>query len=309
MIRFFIKGSLFLCINLVLILGVLIFLSHRTASQDFTNSTTRSNLFFIKENDQYDWLILGTSHAEVFSREGQHDLLENQLKRQIINLSEGGGGGGLLNQLIYTRYFFEKENKADTIIYFIDPFVFYNTKLDENPYIYEHEPLDWVFFKINIEEKIQRSCLINYLTSKAKPFWWHLKPIPERLSTKSLSSIDTLALKKRLEILYPNGIDINTYKKKKTIFLKWIDLALEKTQSIVFIIPPTLYAQNLPKHETLLNLLEELKREKGIAYYDFSDAVMNPRYYHDHDHLNPEGMNFFIKNYWENSLISPQIRE
>ena len=62
---------------------------------------------------------------------------------------------------------------------------------------------------------------------------------------------------------------------------------------IIFILPPTLLDESNYKKE-LIGLLSEIKKSKNIKYFDFSDSIKDINLFHDHDHLNSEGVKFFI---------------
>ena len=97
---------------------------------DFKNGETEANLPIIKSNQHYDIVFLGTSHGRTLSRFGNHDRVEKILSKKIINLSTGGGRG-IYSSQIYLDYFFKRGNTTDTIVYFIDPWVFYSNKWNE----------------------------------------------------------------------------------------------------------------------------------------------------------------------------------
>lgn len=283
-------------LNAGLIIAVTMLATRVVSERDFENGNTASNLLFLSENARFDFLMLGTSHAEKFSLWHNHERVERMLGKKIMNLSEGGGGGGLVNQFIYFQYFLQKGNKAAALVYFIDPFVFYNDDLDFNPYVYEKEPFYWDFLWLALKNGIPEASLWNYFRSKIKPFWWQLRPETETGKSDFLERADTSILKTRLAVIYSNGMDEKVRERKLETFFQIVGTAEAQNIRVFFVIPPTLLG-TLPGTDKLTELLKKLKSEGRADFLDARNALTDPTLYYDHDHLNTAGITAFTEQY------------
>src|SRR3989344_9671434 len=93
---------------------------------DFSNGMTESSLLVIPEDGHFDMLFMGTSHSRVFSRSGNHERVENIMGRRLLNISKGGGHGGIVPEKLFLEMFFDRGNQAEEIVYFIDPWTFFS---------------------------------------------------------------------------------------------------------------------------------------------------------------------------------------
>lgn len=283
-----------LCLNLT-ILWLLLYLTNLQINRHaFHSGNTDSVLLRIGQQKCYDAVILGASHAHGLSRKSNHYRVEKILGKKLISLAKGRGAGGIKNQYIYFSYFIKKKNRADRLIYFIDPFVFYNDKMDHHHYIYNDEAFRTDFLWHIVSNGISMEITMNYLRFKLKKEWWHYRPDVDTIQEGSLTGIDSVKIKKRLSILYPEGMSEATFQQKVKYLEKIIELARKNKMSIVFVVPPTLMGK-LPGHEHMLTTLRDLAPECHI--YDFSNVMEQPNMYYDHDHLNTEGVIRFSEKY------------
>ncbi len=270
--------------------------NYRLSKFEFTNANTESNLLWMPADTKFDLIISGASHARCFSRSGNHFRIENILNKKIANLSQGLGAGGIENQLLYLRYFLSRGNSTNEIVYFIDPFVFFNDKMDNNNYIYNNEPFNWSFIGSIVANSVRAETFNNYLKFKLKKHWWTFIPDTNQINTQSLEFVNPDVFEKRMRVMYPDGMTDEMKKIKWTALQKFLSLAGERKMKITFVVPPTLLG-HLPYHETMLEELEVLCEKYFCNIYDYSIAMEAPQYYYDHDHLNTSGVVYFTEKY------------
>lgn len=83
--------SVLLCLLSSIAIGLFLpYLSNKVERKGFSNHETESNLFFINDNENFDLLLLGISHARNFSRHKNHQRVEKILDKKFINLGQGG---------------------------------------------------------------------------------------------------------------------------------------------------------------------------------------------------------------------------
>jgi hypothetical protein len=278
--------TLFFLLNLLLLILILRIGNLRLKKFSFNNSNT--------ESKKYDVVILGSSHARSLSRSGNHQRMENILEKKIANLAKGHGAGGIKNQYLYLSYFLDKGNTADTLIYFIDPFVFYNDYMDNNNFIYNNEPFSIDFALHIIRHGTRTETFLNYLKYKLKPYWWAYQPDSDTAETAFLTTVDSAKFNKRLAVMYPDELKKDVFDEKVKRLQKLTALAQQHNMKIIFIIPPTLMGK-LPAHDNMLNMLQA--NYSQIPVYDFSLSISQPPYYYDLDHLNTSGVVYFMENY------------
>ena len=140
-LRQFIKWlSLFLAFALILEIGILTGLSEYVASRNFQNHETESNLLFLGEDQEFDILLLGVSHARNFSRHKDNLRIENALGKTMCNLGQGKGACGINEQHFYLRHFYDKRNKANTLVYVLSPPLLFSETLPIASNTFDFEP-------------------------------------------------------------------------------------------------------------------------------------------------------------------------
>jgi len=298
------KILLFLALNVLLLVAVLGLMNRQVEKHEFNNWTTEANLLHMDEDKHYDLLILGTSHARSLSRSRNHQRIENILGKKILNLSQGLGKGGLLNQYAFLKYFYHSDNSANTIIYFLDPFVFYNRYFDSKDKLFSYEPVRFSFLAIIATMDFDPGVLYTYLYSKFTKDWLRHRPYSGKSIHWEIQTVNAVSVFKRYNVVYPDNIDTVTFKKKKKLIKDIVGYIKKKQNTrVIFVVLPSLI--KWPGHEAMLNILEKIEKEEGIPYYDFSTVMMEKEYYKDHDHLNTKGVEHFTKEFLKPLLEGP----
>ena len=170
---------------------------------------TDYDVFTIPNNQTYQFVILGTSHSQNFTRFNNQHIVEKTLREHFYNLSQPNAGP--LMEKIYLQYFLNKGNKTNTVIYFIDPQVFY-TDLDNENYdvlpLYGewNFPLEYLLIQNNIGFATQLSYFKAYMSLK----WFIKYPRPNAPDTDIYKPNATLD-KERLSMMYPSGVNETTF--------------------------------------------------------------------------------------------------
>jgi hypothetical protein len=275
--------------------------NYRLQQYNFNFGNTESNVLFMPESENFDVVILGSSHARSFSRKGNHERMEKITGKKIANLSKGHGAGGIKNQLLYLDYFLKEGNTAKSLVYFIDPFVFYNDKMDNNNFIYNNEPFDFSFATHIIQQGTRTETFVNYLKYKLKPYWWNYSPDTDTAETRYLTEVDSSKFDKRLAVMYSDGMKNEIREEKIDYLRKVIHTGMKNKMKIMFVVPPTLLGK-LPDHDNMMQSIQKLVRDKGIPVHDYSTSVVEWQYYYDLDHLNTNGCNYFAEKYLKEIL-------
>ncbi len=291
--RFIKKLSWFIVINIVLALAVLIIIKVTEPSFKRTDETTEASFSSIPRNKQFDLVILGTSHAREFSRSGNKPIVESILHKSIWNLAKGFGHGGLVPSIAAWDLYTQRKNTTKRLVYFIDPWIFYYSKWNEENYFLEDEPLQWDILLNAINNHASTAVLINYLKAKFKPSYFMTKSLNSSRNYKQLDSISTLNANKQMKIYYADPINDKIFEKYKELFLEFTQDLQRQGIELIVIIPPTLLNKE-PGFNRVWNFLNTIKY---IKLYDHSNSIRDPKLYYDISHLNSGGVEYYTSNF------------
>ena len=265
---------------------------------NFKNYETESNLLVIKENKKYDFLFMGISHARNFSRHKNHLRLDTILNMNFINIAQGGGLCGVNEQYFYLKYFYKKRNKTNQVVYILSPPMLFHTGLPIASKTFDFEPfefdffLNYIFFKSR--NKTQR--LYSYVNSKYTLEWINLRPKSFNKKQTHLLKLDSAKVTDGLNSTYKKGLANWQFARSSVIVDQTIQLIVDNNSSCILIIPPALFGKWNGHNETV-EFAEEMKKKYGVKVFDYSESVLDPKYYYDHHHLNSDGVMFFSSKY------------
>ena len=285
------RADVFIFLNLLI---AFLLLYAADARFQYQAGTSEAMLPAMGQNRRFSFIIMGASHARVFSASGNGQRVSKIVNAPWLNFSKTAAG--LIPEKIYLAQFYQAGNTADQIIYFLDPFVFYAPEWNEQALFLEDEPLRPSMFVTAWQEGASSETLVNYVRSKFTPYWLLLRqPASSAEDRHTLKERDTEAVRKRLAVLYPQGASGQMFSRYQQVFESSIALVASRGAKISIIMPPTLLG-TAPGHDAAIALLKELKKRYTITYYDFSSAIQDPRLFTDHDHLNSAGVEFFTEN-------------
>lgn len=249
-----------------------------------------NNLFYMPQDKMFDIVFLGSSRTVPFDKWSNSDSIKLILKKNILNLSNQGGG--LLNQKIYLSYFFKQDNKTKHIFYFIDPFVLYTQKFDKAG-MFNKEPFFGDFGICAVWNGASFKLLKNYIHSKIPP-QKYITPIgKEKLK---VITVNNSFKKRRIKYLYPNATDTSILNEQKETINQIISIAKKNNTKIHFLMLPTLLYEE-PGYPEMIRFLQTLQKNEQINYYDFSKEMQNSTYFRDADHLNSIGVSYFYRHF------------
>ncbi len=277
--------------------GALYYYQHSQVPPEMKNWETETNLPLIGRNNSYDLLFLGSSHARIFSRFHNHQRVEKILGQSIINLSQGAERGGIISQHTYLSYFYFNRNTAATVVYFIDPFFFFRRNLDDGEHILSNEPFRRNFYRVARDEGINKDALKVYQGNGDTP----LSPSEFDMYFKerqdaAMTEIDQEKLDARIAFLYQDGYNEQHFRKSFDKLAKTVREAKKHSARVVFVIPATLIPPQ-PDDYRVTEALQNAAKKEGYELYDFSEAITDPSFYYDVDHLNTKGIEKFTKEF------------
>lgn len=263
-----------------------------TSPIEYANSETEANLPILKEDSHYDVLMLGISHARIFSRHRNHERFEAETGKSMINLSQGGGYGGLDNQLLHLKYFLHKGNSADELVMVLSPMLMFNKNTDRTRVAFEREPFDPEFLRFVAENGVENRYqqLGYYLRSKLFWTWITTRPITLERMDKQIDGLDSAAMSRTMPGAYPYGLDATQFADRSAVADSILKLAHSEGMRITVVMPASLFGK-WPGHDETMAWLETKKQSYGLRIIDLSERwVMRTEYFYDHHHLNTDGV-------------------
>lgn len=271
-------------IVLIIVMTVLI---QRHDTPTIQNGATETNLPVIGWGRPYDLLVLGSSHARILSRFDHHQMVERLLQRSMINLAQGGNRESIRNQHLYLRYFFQRRNTTSTVVYFLDPYVFFRHTLLDSDHVFEHEPFRLDFLRTLLREGEWSSKTLSYLGSA-----FTSKDLPPTTTKETISTAERR--KARRKELYREEPSQEMLAKDLENLLQIVELAQRHHARVIVIVPPTLLPRT-KQDDRVMGMLGMLQQYRQFELYDLRGAILEEQYYLDADHLNTEGSVQFMK--------------
>jgi len=273
-------------------------ISKPVKKRNFKNYETESNLLVLKENKRYDFLFMGISHARNFSRHKNHLRLDTILNMSFINIAQGGGRCGVNEQYFYLKYFYQNRNKTNQVVFILSPPMLFHTGFPQASKTFDFEPFEFDFFSnylfFNTRNKTQR--LYSYVNSKYTLEWKNHQPKSFSKKQAHLSELDSAKVTVGLNSTYKKGLAHYQFTRSSIIVEQTIQLINNNSSSCILIIPPALFGKWNGHNETL-EFAEKMKKKYGVKVYDYSESILDPKYYYDHHHLNSDGVMFFSRKY------------
>ncbi len=264
---------------------------HRT----FAPWESFSTLHRVPHGEDAAYVILGSSHAARFAGcVGDVSAVQAALGPDGVHLAKTASG--VFQQRIFLHEFYVRGNRANTVVYFIDPFVLYSAYWNEAVPLIEFEPIDVTFAWSLFVGGVRPNRLIEYARSKFSLEWYELQPRARRCALESVDVVDAGLVEKRLAGMYWEG----TRPENLARYLKELDWLIELAQSndsaVILMTTPTLLGSE-PDDDVFQAVMGEREQRYGLRFYDFRGVIHEPAMFRDLDHLNTEGVAYFMEEF------------
>jgi hypothetical protein len=294
-----------------LAIGLALYVAAFAVSEILVCRTGRDNPFFkiaTTDRQEFDWVILGASHAMPFDFAGVNASIETATGRRILNLA-GPGTGPLYNRYVFEQFL--ETHRTANVLYALDSFAFQSRTWNEDRFadskLLGRTPFAAAqarrLFRYVVAEDVDVRALLDYLTGFSKlnnrdrlqPDIWEGEAQFDRVNRPSAA-----ADAKRIAYLYSDALRRDAAMQRYlAIFADMIELARQRGIQVAVIklpVPPQFYAE-LPDEAAFDARLTTLLAGKRVLFADFSMAMGEPRFYFDSDHLNRQGVELFVKTY------------
>lgn len=290
-------------------LGLVIYAALFTASEALVYTHGHANPFYkiaTADRHDYDWLILGASHAMPLAFGDSEITIEAATGKSVINLAVQGAGP-LYNRLVLEQ-FLERHN-AKGLIYVVDSFAFQSPLWNEDriadpgllartPYspslvlklwqyafgegVHPLAALDYMcgFSKLNNRERFERDA-------------WDGEEKFDRRYRPSARAED-----ERIAYLYPERSEArDALARYLGDFAVLIDEALAAGIEVKLVkmpVPASFYAK-LPDEAGFDRALGVTLQGRGLSVEDDSVMLNGAEFYFDSDHLGRQGVGVFVE--------------
>jgi len=290
----FIKSVTLLTINIACGIAYTAYLDF---NRQYAPWETKSALYKIPDTQRYGWLFMGSSHGEVFGHCPENvAYIQNQLGENVSYLTKRGSG--VFQHRLFLEEFFAAGNQAGGVVYFIDPWAFYSRHWNEKMRFIDYEPIDLSFMWNLVRAGVSPSTLLSYTRSKFTVEWRDQQPDPPDVGAclRQLDHRNPKMVERSVRRFFPDGTNSDPLNRYMEDLRTLIELAESNGSKLILVTPPTLLGE-LPGAVEFRAALNNLLEPQGIPYHDFSNAVEDVALYHDHDHLNDNGVRHFFDTY------------
>lgn len=288
-------------------IGLLIYLSLLAGAEWLVHRNGHMNPIFKigQAAGEYDWLILGASHAMPLDYDGFNAELEAATGQHVLNLA-GPGTGPLYNR--FALEVFLRERKAHAVLYVVDSFAFRSTQWNEerlaDPKLLARTPFDpaaagrlaaYVW-----SQGVDPRALLDYVTGFSR---LNNRDRFKRDVFEGEAQFDRVfrpsatADAKRVEYLYPPVENEQAALDRYLATLAaLVNSARASGAAVVlarFPVPPRFKAL-LPDEAGFDAELERFAAANGLPLHDFSAVVEGREFFADTDHLNRAGMRLLV---------------
>lgn len=306
------SALLFIAIGLAIYAGVYY------AAERLMVRTGHSNPFFkiaTLQEGAVDWVILGASHAMPLDFADFNAHMQGETGLRILNLAAPGTGP------LYNRFALEhflRAHRTKNVLYVADAFAFYSRSWNEERFadakLLRRTPFEpaiarrlWAYAR---DEGVDPRAVLDYVSGFSKinnrerfeRDIWEGERQFDRVYPPSAS-----AVKKRIAYLYPDQTPAAALSRYVEEFSTLVATARRAGASVVVIKMPTpsQYRSQLPDEAAFDQALSRLLATAAVRFHDFSQALDQPRFYFDTDHLNRSGLTEFFARYLKPVLVPP----
>lgn len=271
---------------------------------------------FASQGERADWLVLGASHALPLDYGEVPARLQQDTGQSMVVLAEIGAGP------LYSRFVLEQalhDLEVKHLIYVIDSFAFGDDEWNEARIIDrallrrtpQRLSTARIMAELSLRNGVNPRGLVDYLTGFSK-----LNPVERfpKVGWRGAADFDRRfrpsrhAVSARIAYLYPKGAPeaktVERYLDNLEGLFDLADAADVEVLAIKLPMPKT-FRDSLPAEPAFDAALRRRLTSRGIVLHDLSEAIVDPAFYFDTDHLNADGVEALYRDHLR-TLIAPE---
>ena len=273
----------------------------------------RNRFFMIRTAPlaEYDYVILGASHAAVFDFDDMNRRLEQMTGARILNLSVVGAGV-VVNRLLLD-YFLER-HRTTAVVYVVDSFAFYSSEWNEgrleDARLFQRAPFDPALARLLLRGAGAPAVAVDYVTGFSKinnpDRFGPDRPTEAARFDRRYRPVDQID-RQRIAYLYPS-IGDDTVRGNLERYLAEFEALVSSARArgirVILLRPPLPPRTRalIPGEADFDAALRALAARTDAELHDFSEAIDDTAMYFDSDHLNRTGVTHFFEHHLEGIL-------
>jgi hypothetical protein len=299
-------------------IGVVLYLGLYAGAEWLVYQRAERNRFFMVRTApsvEYDYVVLGASHAAVFDFDDMNRRLEEMTGARILNLAVVGGGV-VVNKLILD--YFLAAHRTRAIVYVVDSFAFYspewNERRLEDARLFQRAPFDPALAALLVRNRAPWPVTLDYITGFSKinnpDRFGNDRPAEAARFDRRYRPVDQID-RQRIAYLYPTGTGDQAegfFKRYLAEFESLVASAREGGLRVVLVRPPLPPRTRalMPDESEFDRLLTALAVHTGAELHDLSGAIEDAALYFDTDHLNRTGVTQLFERHLAAILRTPR---
>lgn len=256
-------------------------------------------------------VILGASHALPLEFGSKNETLEESVGGPVINLAITGGG--VIPNSVHIEYLLERlgPERLGTVIYALDSFAFYSSEWNEarleDVRLWQRAPLDLALIRTlwrsTSQLGVSQQVFWNYLTGFSKvndPSSWYTPDLwNDEVKFDDRYRPDTWLDQNRVDFLYPEGANQAALETYLQHFLALIGTLQQHDVNILVMKLPLRsdFYELIPGEAQFDKRISSVLNEQDVPFYNYSVLEFDSELFYDPDHLNREGVSYFLQQY------------
>lgn len=300
------------------LIGVLIYLALYVGTDQLIYQYGKRNRFFnIKtaRHAEYDYVILGASHAAVFDYADMNAQLEAMTGNRILNLSIVGSGPVVERVLLE---YLLVGHRTKNVLYVVDSFAFnsrdWNEKRFEDVRLFDRAPFDPTLVQVLFQNPASRPVTWDYVNgfsriNNADRFKPDVTDDEAQRFAKTVYRPVKQIDQQRIDYLYPENLDPQAIPHYLGEFENLIAFLKQRNIRLVVMKPPvpTRFYNMLPGEVEFDAALKPILDRNRVEFHDFSLVANDEKFYFNPDHLNQAGVLNFYANHLKEVLRQPSL--
>lgn len=259
---------------------------------------------FIPENRAVELVLLGSSHARVFTSYQNERRVEEILGHDVLNLAKPALG--VVPNKILLDYFYSRGNKAKRVVYLLDYFAMFDARWNEDSvHLASLEPFRWDFLFHLIRGPASLPVLTVYLREAVRRVA-AARPEAATIDLVYYPNYSSLGARQVVDHWFPHGLSKQQFLARERSVLDLARSVRARGGQMYFFLPGAHFSLNIEEDSgryTLPALLKRLREEEGAEGYDCGRAMRSLVYFRDADHFNTPGVVYFA-----GKLMAPALR-
>ncbi len=303
---------------LFVLIGILLYLGLYVGTDQLIYRYAKRNRFYdvkTAQHAEYDYVILGASHAAVFDYADMNARLEAMTGNKILNLSIVGSGP-VVERLMLEYFLAGRHTK--NVLYVVDAFAFnsrdWNEKRFEDVRLFDRAPFDPTLVQVLSQNPASRPVTWDYVNgfsriNNADRFKPDVTDDEAQRFAKTVYRPVKQIDQQRIDYLYPKNIDPQAIPHYLSEFENMITFLKQRNIRLVVIKPPvpTRFYNMLPREAEFDAALKPVLDRNGVEFHDFSLVANDEKFFFNPDHLNQEGVLNFYTGYLKEVLMQSSL--